>query len=135
MYSHLLLADHRGGAEDGILEAREMMDLDLHAEMVVLSACETARGEAPAGEGITGMLWAMFIAGSRTTVASLWRVESSSTSDLMIEFHRQWLQNRGDRAVLAKASAMRAAARKLIGSERYAHPFYWAGFIVAGSPE
>jgi CHAT domain-containing protein len=112
------------------------MDLDLHADLVVLSACETAGGrEAPAGEGITGMLWATFIAGSRTTIASLWRVESSSTSELMIEFHRQWLQNRRGSDVLAKASAMRSAARKLIASERYAHPFYWAGFIVAGSPQ
>ncbi len=135
MYSYILLAKNGASAEDGRLEAREMMDLTLHANMVVLSACDTARGEAPAGEGITGMLWATFIAGSRTTVASLWRVESASTSELMIEFHRQWLQNRRGAGVLAKASAMRAAARKLIGSERYSHPFYWAGFIVAGSPE
>jgi CHAT domain-containing protein len=134
MYSHVLLAKGPAGREDGMLEAREMMDLDLHAEIVVLSACETARGQAAAGEGITGMLWAMFVAGAPTTVASLWRVESASTSELMVEFHRQWLQNRRDHTPFAKAAAMRAAALKLIASPRYAHPFYWAGFIVAGSP-
>ena len=133
MYSRVLLAAE-AGHEDGMLEAREVMDLNLRAEMVVLSACETARGEAPAGEGITGLLWAMFVAGSPTTVASLWRVESASTSELMVEFHRQWLQNRRSHVPLAKASAMRTAALKLIASPRYAHPFYWAGFIVAGSP-
>lgn len=135
MYSHILLATAATSGEDGILEAREVMDLDLHADMVVLSACDTARGEAAAGEGITGILWAMFIAGAHTTVASLWRIESSSTSELMTEFHRQWLDNRRAAPAMAKASAMRAASRKLIASDRYSHPFYWAGFIVAGSPQ
>jgi CHAT domain-containing protein/Tfp pilus assembly protein PilF len=135
MYSHILLAKAGTSAEDGILEAREVMDLDLDADMVVLSACDTARGEAVAGEGITGLLWAMFLGGSHTTVASLWRIESSSTSELMVEFHRHWLENRSSAGAMAKASAMRAAARKLIASERYSHPFYWAGFIVAGSPQ
>ena len=134
MYSRVLLAANPAGREDGMLEAREVMEMSLRAEMVVLSACETARGEAPAGEGITGLLWAMFVAGAPTTVASLWRVESASTSQLMVEFHRQWLQNRRDHVPLAKASAMRTAALQLIASPRYAHPFYWAGFIVAGSP-
>ena len=133
MYSHVLLAP--GGGDDGLLEARTLMDLDLRAEMLVLSGCETARGDAPAGEGITGMLWAAFVAGSPTTVASLWRVESSSTSELMIEFHRRWLASRGKGLPFAKAEALRAAARKLIASGRWAHPFYWAGFILAGSPE
>jgi CHAT domain-containing protein len=132
MYSHVLLAG--GGGDDGLLEARKLMELDLKAEMLVLSGCETARGDAPAGEGITGILWASFVAGVPTTVASLWRVESSSTSELMIEFHRQWLASRGKGSPFAKAEALRAADRKLIASGKYAHPFYWAGFILAGSP-
>jgi len=132
MYSHILLA--AGEGEDGLLEARKIMDLDLKAEMLVLSACETARGTAPAGEGITGMLWAAFVAGAPTTVASLWRVESASTSELMIEFHRQWLASRRKGWTFAKAESLRTAARKLIASGKYAHPFYWAGFILAGSP-
>jgi CHAT domain-containing protein len=132
MYSHVLLAG--GGGDDGLLEARKLMELDLKAEILVLSGCETARGDAPAGEGITGMLWASFVAGVPTTVASLWRVESASTSELMIEFHRQWLASRGKGSPFAKAEALRAASRKLIASGKYAHPFYWAGFILAGSP-
>jgi len=132
LYSHVLLAE--GGGDDGLLEARKLMELDLHAEMLVLSGCETARGDAPAGEGMTGMLWASFVAGTPTTVASLWRVESASTSELMVEFHRQWLANRQKGSPFAKSEALRAAARKLIASGKYAHPFYWAGFILAGSP-
>ena len=132
MYSHVLLA--AGGGDDGYLEARKLMELDLKAEMLVLSGCETARGDAPAGEGITGLLWSAFVAGVPTTVASLWRVESASTSDLMIEFNRAWLASRAKGSPFAKAEALRTAARKLIASGRYAHPFYWAGFILAGSP-
>jgi CHAT domain-containing protein/tetratricopeptide (TPR) repeat protein len=132
MFSHVLLA--AGDGDDGLLEARKLMELDLKAEMLVLSGCETARGDAPAGEGITGMLWASFVAGVPTTIASLWRVESASTSELMIEFHREWLASRGKDGRGTKAQALRAAARKLIASGKYSHPFYWAGFILAGSP-
>jgi CHAT domain-containing protein len=53
----------------------------------------------------------------------------------MVEFHRHWIEARRKGEPFAKSQAMRAAARKLIASQRYAHPFYWAGFIVAGSPE
>ena len=131
MYSQVRLAK---GRDDGMLEARELAAFDLKAELLVLSACETASGPAPPGEGISGMLWAAFAAGAPTTVASLWRVESVSTSQMMIEFHRQWLANRGGRTLLAKSAALRAAALQLVASGRYSHPFYWAGFILAGNP-
>jgi CHAT domain-containing protein/Tfp pilus assembly protein PilF len=133
MYSHALLA--KSGSEDGVLEARELMALDLRAEVLVLSACETARGLAPAGEGINGMLWAAFVAGAPATVASLWRVESSSTAELMIGFHRHWLEARRSGTPFAKAASLAAAARQLIASATYAHPFYWAAFSVVGSPD
>ncbi len=135
MYSRVLLATAMPGSrEDGFLEAREMMNLNLHATMVVLSGCETAVGRAAPGEGITGMLWAMFVAGAPAIVASLWPVESASTSDLMQEFHRQWLASENQAGTFRKPAALRTAARKLIATPRYAHPFYWAGFIVAGNP-
>ena len=132
MYSYTLLA--KSGGEDGFLEARELMQLNLKAEVLVLSACETARGRAAPGEGINGMLWAAFVAGAPTTVASLWRVESASTSELMIGFHRHWLAARGAKGSFAKAASLQAAARELIAGGKYAHPFYWAGFILVGSP-
>ncbi|HSE85556.1 MAG TPA: CHAT domain-containing protein, partial [Candidatus Binatia bacterium] len=90
MYSHLLLAQtgERSG-EDALLEARELMKLELNADLVVLSACETARGQVSRGEGMIGMAWALFIAGAATTVVSQWKVRSDSTAELMVEFHRQ----------------------------------------------
>jgi CHAT domain-containing protein len=132
MYSYALLA--RSGSDAGMLEARELMQFNLKAELLVLSACETARGRALGGEGINGMLWAAFVAGAPTTLASLWRVESASTSDLMIAFHRNWLEARRSKDPGAKAASLQKAALALIAGGKYSHPFYWAGFILIGSP-
>ena len=132
MYSHVMLARSEGAAgEDGLLEAWEMMDLKLEADLVVLSACETARGRVGAGEGVIGMTWALFLAGSPTAVVSQWKVESSSTTDLMLEFHRRLTAPAGAASV-SKAEALRQAAVKMLTSRKYRHPFYWAGFVVVG---
>jgi CHAT domain-containing protein/tetratricopeptide (TPR) repeat protein len=128
MYSHLVLAqDEKDPNEDGLLEAWEMKDLDLKADLVILSACDTARGKISNGEGVIGMTWAMFIAGAPTTVASQWKVESSSTTELMLEFHRQLLAGK-----VSKAEALRRAELKLMKTEKYKHPVYWAGFVLVG---
>src|ERR1700730_3794442 len=82
LYSRLLLATE-SESEDGFLEAREIMKLDLHADLAVLSACQTARGQVGSGEGLVGMAWAVFHAGTSTTVASQWKVDSASTARLM----------------------------------------------------
>ena len=103
------------------------MNLNLNADMVVLSACETARGRI--GEGVIGMTWALFVAGSPTTVVSQWKVESASTTELMLEFHRAL---RAQNSKMTKAQAMQAAALKLLKSADYQHPFYWAGFVIIG---
>lgn len=134
MYSHLVLSLSDGeDGEDGLLHAWELMKLDLKADIVVLSACQTARGRLGAGEGVVGMSWALFIAGSPTTVASQWSVESSSTTQLMVEFHRSLLSRtlpRGPRPT--KAEALRRASLSVLKHSRYAHPFYWAGFVLVG---
>ncbi len=126
MYSRLVLAP--GGKDDGFLEAREIMDLDLHADLAVLSACESGRGQVGAGEGLIGMAWAFFVAGCPASVVSEWPVDAASTGDLMIEFHRRL------RAGDDKAEALRQASLKVARSPRFRHPFYWAGFVVMGDP-
>ena len=132
MYSHVLLAgEETGGAEDGLLEAWELMGLDLKADLVVLSACETARGRAAAGEGVIGLTWALFVAGSPTTVVSQWKVEAASTTELMLEFHRQ-LRLREGGAHTPKDVALQRAAKKVLAGSQHRHPFYWAGFVVVG---
>jgi len=129
LYSRLLLATE-SDSEDGFLEAREIMKLDLHADLAVLSACQTARGQVGSGEGLIGMSWALFIAGTGTTVASQWKVDSASTARLMIDFHRN-LQSGKVRT--GTAEALRQAAIKLMADPKYRHPFFWSGFVVVGN--
>ncbi|MFL6234759.1 MAG: CHAT domain-containing protein, partial [Thermoanaerobaculia bacterium] len=127
LYSSLLLA--QGGPamrEDGLLEAWEILGLHLDADLVVLSACQTARGRPRAGEGIIGLSWALAAAGSSATLASQWEVDSASTGELMVAFHREWLGG------ASKAEALRRAALAVRRQERYRHPFYWAPFVLVG---
>jgi CHAT domain-containing protein len=132
MYSQIVLARSPGDSnEDGLLEAWEIMNMELKADLVVLSACETARGKLGAGEGMIGLSWALFVAGSPATVVSQWKVESASTTELMVEFHRNLrVENRGQR--MTKSDAMRRAALKLLKMKDYRHPFYWAAFVIIG---
>jgi CHAT domain-containing protein len=135
MYSRLLLARNDGDGEDGVLEAREMMTLHLTADMVVLSACDTARGDVHAGEGLIGMTWALFAAGSPSVVASEWRVASATTETFMETFYRRWLRSHAAGHSFAKAEALRAARLGLLRDGRYRHPYYWAAFVLIGDPD
>jgi CHAT domain-containing protein len=121
LYSYLEL-------NGGTLEARDVLALDLHASLVVLSACETARGELHSGEGVVGMAWAMMIAGAPSVVVSQWKVDSTGTTQLMVAFHRQLQAD----ALKSKSTALRSAALALMRRPAYRHPFYWAGFELLG---
>jgi CHAT domain-containing protein/Tfp pilus assembly protein PilF len=145
MYSYILLSKaNTNTTEDGFLEAWELMNLNLNADLVVLSACETARGRVGAGEGVIGLSWALFVAGCPSLVLSQWKVESASTTELMLEFHRNLAPGAGltesgslDAAGrlsgrLSKSEALRRAQLGLLHSKKYSHPFYWAGFVLMG---
>lgn len=129
LYSYLVLTQGDTN-EDGLLEAWELMQLDLKADLAVLSACETARGRIGGGEGMIGLTWALFVAGVPSTVVSQWKVESAGTRDLMLNFHRG-LRAPAD-ARVTKAEALRQAALKLMKKPETNHPFYWAGFVLIG---
>jgi CHAT domain-containing protein len=130
MYSQIVLAQSDSG-EDGLLEAWEIMKLHLNADLVVLSACESGLGRVGVGEGMIGLTWALFVAGSPTSVVSQWKVESSSTAQLMVEFHRNLLA-KTPKLKLSKAKALQKAALTVLGNKNFRHPFYWAGFILVG---
>jgi len=134
MYSRIVLSQAALNAnEDGLLEAWEIANLDLHADIVVLSACETARGQIRLGEGVTGLSWAFFVAGCPATVVSQWKVESGGTTEMMIGFHNNLLsQMKSSNSLSGKAQALRAASMKMLKSEKYRDPFYWASFVVVG---
>ncbi len=130
MYSYLALVSG-DKTEDGLLEAWELLQLDLRADLVVLSACETARGRFGAGEGMIGLTWAMFVAGAPAIVVSQWKVESASTRELMLGFHRR-LKAPSAKVKATRAEALRQAALRLMKNPETSHPFYWAGFVLVG---
>jgi CHAT domain-containing protein/Tfp pilus assembly protein PilF len=130
LYSRIVLSPGPAASrEDGQLEAWEILRLRLDADVVVLSACDTARGRIAAGEGVIGMTWALFAAGARAAVVSQWQVESSSTTTLMAAFHRGLAAGRG-----SKADALRTASLEVLRAPEHGHPFYWAGFVLVGQP-
>jgi CHAT domain-containing protein len=132
LFSHLLLTKSEGDPDDdGLLEAREIMNMKLDADLAVLSGCETANGKIAPGEGVIGMTWAFFIAGTRSVLVSQWKVNSASTSQLMANFYQALaVRNQpGDE----KAKALRAGALRLMKGTGTRHPFFWAGFVLVGA--
>jgi CHAT domain-containing protein len=146
--------------DDGIMTADEIMYLQLeNLELAVLSACETGLGETAGGEGILGLQRALQIAGARTTVTSLWKVDDAATQALMVEFYRNYFERK-----LSKLESLRQAQLWLLnnpetiegrslttrGSVRPINitdetktapekpkrslPSYWAAFQLSGDP-
>jgi CHAT domain-containing protein len=112
MYSWLALAPSRSGEDDGRLEAREVINLSLQADLTVLSACETGRGRVSSGEGVIGLSWAFLIAGSANVLVSQWRVDADSTERLVLEFYRAIAAAPASRPA-DYASALRSAMLKV----------------------
>lgn len=127
--SGLQLAHGSASTEDGLLRVREISNLDLHADLVVLSACQSGMGRVISGEGLIGMTRAFLYAGAGSIVVSLWKVDDESTSDLMVSFYRH-LRDGGD-----KSEALRRAKLELIDRSPYSHPYFWAAFILVGRPQ
>jgi CHAT domain-containing protein len=117
-------ADGAVEGDNGVLQAWEIYQrLRLEADLITLSACDTALGREVAGEGVLGLTRAFHYAGARTVVSSLWKVADRSTSELMLAFYRHLL------AGSSKAEALRRAQLEMAAR----HPFYWAAFQVYGS--
>lgn len=131
--SYLLLTKIDDETEnDGLIRAREIIDLNLDADLAVLSACETGNGRISPGEGVIGMSWAFLVAGARAVVVSQWRVNSASTARLMENFY-QAMARQSDLNGRNKSQAIREASLRLLKDRRYRHPFYWAGFVLVNS--
>ncbi len=124
----------QSGRDDGVLTALEISGLDLRAtQMVVLSACDTGVGEVHNGEGIYGLRRAFTLAGAKSQLMSLWKVDDQSTKDLMVAFyeHLKQGQSRGQ-ALRETQLAMLKGSIKTVSGGSYRHPYYWAAFIRAG---
>jgi CHAT domain-containing protein/Flp pilus assembly protein TadD len=127
--SGLVLAgiDKNGQSQNGSLRLNDIFNLKLSADLVVLSACETGLGKQIGGEGLVGLTRGFMYAGSPRVVVSLWKVSDASTAVLMTKFYTKILQDK-----LTPAAALRSAQVEMSQDEKYADPYYWAGFILQG---
>jgi CHAT domain-containing protein len=126
--SALVLARAAGDGEDGFLQAREIYRLRLQTDLVVLSACQTGRGQVIVGDGVQSLARAFMHAGSRSVVASLWNVNDESTARFMEAFYSHLASGE------AKADALRNAKLEMLGDPATASPRAWAAFVLVGEP-
>jgi len=123
----LSLVDKKGKPQRGFLDLEDVYNLKLRADLVVLSACETALGREIRGEGLVGLTRGFMYAGVPSVVASLWKVDDLATSELMKQFYELMLkENR------RPASALREAQITMMQQKRWAPPYYWAAFTMQG---
>jgi CHAT domain-containing protein/tetratricopeptide (TPR) repeat protein len=119
--------DEQGRPLDGFLRLNDIYNLKLGADLVVLSACETALGREIRGEGLIGLTQGFMTAGARTVVASLWQVPDRATAELMRQFYGYML-NDG----LTPAAALRKAQLDSAAQRRWSDPYFWGGFVLVG---
>ncbi|MDX2194853.1 MAG: CHAT domain-containing tetratricopeptide repeat protein [Cytophagales bacterium] len=126
--SQVFLNPDAANKEDGNLYSGEIYNLQLGANLVALSACETGLGKVTKGEGIIGLTRALIYAGADNILVSLWSVSDASTSQLMIDFYDNILKNKN----IGYAGGLRNAKLKLIQNPTYSQPYYWAPFVLVG---
>ncbi len=128
--SGILLAEDSTSTNDGILYSGEIYNLKLNSDLVVLSACETGLGKISKGEGVIGLSRALFYAGTRNIMVSLWKVADNSTANLMIDFYKDMLDV--EKSYKYYGKHLRNAKLKMVKDNKYGHPYYWSPFILIG---
>jgi CHAT domain-containing protein len=119
--------DSAGRRVQQFLGLRDIYGLDLSADLVVLSACETALGRDIRGEGLLGLTQGFLYAGTKSVVASLWPVADRATAELMQRFYRGMLRDG-----LRPAAALRRAQLAVAAEPRWREPFFWSPFVLLG---
>jgi CHAT domain-containing protein len=127
--SGVLLGFDRARREDGLLQVREIRDLQLNADLVTLSACDTGAGKLEGQNGVASVVQAFLFAGSRSVVASLWTADDIFTAELMSQFYARLADGRavGEALTDAKLAMIHRLGQKAV-------PVLWAGFFVTGDP-
>ena len=121
------LVDRKGKTQDGFLRLLDIYNLDLNADLVVLSACQTALGKQIDEEGLVGLTRGFMYAGASRVMASLWKVDDEATAALMTKFYEGMLKN-GQ----TPGQALRNSQVWISQQKQWAHPYYWAGFVLQG---
>jgi len=123
----LSLVDKDGRPQEGYLRLHHVYNLKLSADLVVLSACNSALGRQVLGEGVMGISRGFFFAGAKRVVSSLWKVDDEATSQLMSFFYEGMLQG-GKTA----SASLHDAQLEIAKQKRWNFPYYWAGFVLQG---
>lgn len=123
----LSLYDKGRKSTPGFLQLNDIFNLDLPAELVVLSACQTGIGEEIRGEGLVSLTRGFMYAGAKRVVVSLWSVEDNSTAELMENYYRKMLETDKN-----PVEAMRKVQLEMLSSDNWKAPYYWALFVVQG---
>ena len=123
----LSLVDQQGRPQNGFLRLYDIYNLKLNADLVVLSACQTALGKEINGEGIVGLTRGFMYAGAPRVVASLWRIDDRATAELMKRFYAGMLREK-----LRPAAALREAQVSMLKERRWQPPYYWSAFTLQG---
>jgi CHAT domain-containing protein len=123
----LSLVDEKGVEQDGYLRLHEIYNLNLPAELVVISACESGVGKQFKGEGLIALTRGFIYAGAARVVASLWKVDDAATAALMTELYKEMFTN-GKKP----AAALRAAQLSISKQKPWREPYFWAGFVIQG---
>jgi CHAT domain-containing protein len=126
----LSLFNEQGAEQDGFLRASEVYNLNLPAELVVLSGCQTGLGKDVRGEGLVGLTRGFMYAGAARVLVSLWDVDDEATSELMGRLYRGMLGKRR----LTPAAALREAQISFWRDKPWGSPYYWAAFTLQGEP-
>jgi CHAT domain-containing protein len=125
----LAMANEGSGLADSLLTTEDVVGLRLNADWVVLSACNTGAYSDDEDQTLSGLSRAFFIAGSRSMLVTHWGVESESAKRLVVETFRNYAEGKSKAESLALAQ--RAMASGKLGKD-FAHPFFWAGYFLAG---
>lgn len=123
----LSMVDKHGKPQDGFLQLQDIYNLKLPANLVVLSACETALGKDIKGEGMIGLTRGFMYAGASRVVASLWKVSDVATATLMADFYRAM-----EKDGMPASAALRAAQINMWKQKRWNDPYFWAAFQIQG---
>ncbi len=126
--SEIFLCSDKSKKEDGNLYSGEIYNLNIKANLVTLSACQTGLGKVTKGEGIIGLSRALLYAGAKNIVVSLWTVSDESTSKLMVDFYGDILKTETP----DYSQSLREAKLKLMNNPTFARPYYWAPFVLIG---
>lgn len=127
------IPDEATNLDDGLLTASEIAQLDLNADWVVMSACNTAAGGKPGADALSGMARAFFYAGAKSLLVSHWVVDDAATAELMKRLFSYSSDNPDERAAGALQHAMLSVMNNSAHPE-WADPVYWAPFVLVGEP-